>query len=279
MKLRSILIRFNRLLRPVVDGLGLNAIARPIWAVLWRCGSEKLVQAKQNDRLWWLHPEVALRGEYQEIETIHWLREVVKPGMTVIDVGANVGQMTMEMAHLVGASGQVIAIEPAPVNLAILRAHVSGNGFSKRVKVIAAAVCAQDQARLEISVPTVGVSGVSSGFQLNGIGLQLSAENRQHAIGVETLTLDGLCERDGISPAVIKIDVEGAEWDVLKGASDCLSRHRPRIRFGFHPFAFTSPADAQKGITDILTRCGLRLDAGARNLSWTLSEYTAGASN
>ena len=163
MNSRQVLLPLYRALRPIVDRLKLNRIARPIWGLLWKTGTDSLVYAEQNGRNWWLDPSVASRGKYQEMETIIWLRSVVSEGMTVIDVGANVGQMTLEMAQLVGPSGRVIAIEPAPGNLAVLRRHVAANGFSARVEIVAAACCALDQSRLEISVPTPEPDGISSG--------------------------------------------------------------------------------------------------------------------
>ncbi len=135
MNSHQILLPIYRTLRPIVDRCRLNAVARPVWAALWKRQSTCLVHAEQNGRVWWLDPDVALRGTEEEQETIKWLRSVIEPGMTVVDVGANVGQMTLEMAHLVGPTGRVIAIEPGPGNLAVLRRHVEGNGFAARVTV------------------------------------------------------------------------------------------------------------------------------------------------
>jgi hypothetical protein len=58
----QVLLPIYRTLRPIVDRCRLNALARPVWAALWRKQSTRLVHAEQNDRMWWLDPEVALRG-------------------------------------------------------------------------------------------------------------------------------------------------------------------------------------------------------------------------
>jgi len=72
MNIRGILLPIYRTLRPVVDTFHLNRIARPIWAKLWKQGSDSLVHTVQNGRKWRLASEVALRGEWLEFTTIEW---------------------------------------------------------------------------------------------------------------------------------------------------------------------------------------------------------------
>jgi FkbM family methyltransferase len=236
-----------------------------------------MVKAAHNGREWWLDPEVALRGEFAEYETIEWLREVVKPGMTVIDVGANVGQMTLEMAHLVGPQGKVFAIEPAPGNLRVLRAHVGRNGFADRVTLIEAACCENDGDSIDLTVFGSATDTVGSGHTIVGESVPTGEAGGFPALSVRvpTVSLDAVCERHAIQPAVIKIDVEGAELSVLKGAREVLSRDRPRIRFGFHPFAFADPAAASSGIRALLAAAGYRLDPAATEPLFSLAEYEA----
>ena len=271
----QVLLPVYRFLRPVVDRCRLNALARPVWAALWKPRSGGLIWAVQNERTWWLDPEVALRGAEAEIETIRWLRRVVSPGMTVIDVGANVGQMTLEMAHLVGPGGRVIAIEPGPGNLAVLRRHVEGNGFAERVTIVRAACCAVHRGTMELEIPGENLVAVGSGFQLAGIGI---APNPQDAalpsarLSVGTVSLDGLAAELGFKPAVLKIDVEGAEVEVLRGAGNLLRANRPAMSIGFHPFAFKDPAAAQAEIVKRCGTAGLRFQAGGAT-PWSLGEY------
>jgi FkbM family methyltransferase len=227
--------------------------------------------------MWWLDPEVALRGADAEIETVKWFRSVIEPGMTVIDVGANVGQMTLEMAHLVGPTGRVIAIEPGPGNLAVLRRHVEGNGFADRVKVIAAACCTRHGGKMELDIPGKKVDAVGSGFQLSGIGIAqnpATASRPSAKLLVNTVSLDGLMEELKISPAVLKIDVEGAEIEVLRGGRDMLRKNRPALSVGFHPFAFKQPAAAQAEILALGGEAGLRFHNQERE-PWVLGEYIA----
>ena len=248
----DLLIAAHRKLQPVVSSLGLRKLAQKIFRFLYRrrFTDGQLVSATQNGRTWMLDPEVALRGAFAEFETVEWLRQVIKPGDTVIDVGANVGQMTLEMAHLVGPSGCVIAIEPGPGNLRVLRRHIEGNGFSNRV-IIEAAACADTPGTMKFLVHGDRPDAVGSGHHLwRG---QDAAPPGAQVIEVPVLTLDELCARHAAEPQVMKMDVEGAELLALRGAGKILARFRPATRVGFHPFAFENPAAVATEILEIFS--------------------------
>jgi 16S rRNA C967 or C1407 C5-methylase (RsmB/RsmF family) len=90
-----------------------------------------------------LHPDgtglALLRGEYPESRELDWLTKFLKPGMTVMDVGANQGIYTTAAARAVGRSGRVYAFEPAPSELKKLRANIKINRL-RNVAVIESAV-------------------------------------------------------------------------------------------------------------------------------------------
>jgi FkbM family methyltransferase len=274
MNRNQILLPVYRALRPVVDGCRINSLARPVWAVLWQRRSTGLIRAEQNGRVWQLDPEIALRGREQEMDTIQWLREVVKPGMTVFDIGANVGQMTLEMAELVGPTGRVIAVEPGPGNLALLQRHVEGNGFAQRVTILAAACCATHGGEADLALLEASDDAVGSGFQLDGLGLnaaEAGVRARARRMKVKVVSLDGVCHELGLRPAVIKIDVEGAELEVLRGAAKTLSEGRVSLRFGFHPFAYKDAGAAQRTIEQLLEAARLRWEKTSE-APWGLTE-------
>jgi FkbM family methyltransferase len=211
------------------------------------------------------------------METIRWLRSVIQPGTTAIDVGANVGQMTLEMAQLTGPRGRIIAIEPGPGNLAVLRKHIEANGFSDRVTVVDAACCAAHGEEMDLEIPAANVDEVGSGFQLAGIGTVPNPMDRgspRVRLKVATVTLDQLMADLKVQPAVLKIDVEGAELEVLRGARGLLHTCRPEVSVGFHPFAFDLPAAAQSTIISLLGDAGLTFGK-SEAAAWTLGEYFA----
>lgn len=157
-----------------------------------------------------------LMGTYEPEQTALFVRHV-GPGGTFLDVGAHVGFYTLLGARRVGSEGRVWAFEPDVTNARHLRRHVAINGLSN-VRVEEAAVAEADgTARFG------GGSGSGTG-RLTGSG------DRE----VRTVGLDSLCDRHGLTPTALKIDVEGAEGAVIRGASETIRRARPVIFLSTH---------------------------------------------
>jgi FkbM family methyltransferase len=263
------LIRLHRALQKPVDWLGLRPFAQRVFRRLMhaRYGGDRLVRAKQNGRTWFLVSDVALRGEYAEFATVEWLRRVVKPGGCVIDVGANVGQMTLEAAFLVGPTGRVIAIEPAPGNVRVLRRHVIENGFESRVTIIEAACGAKEDDKVVLHILGDTVDSIGSGHTQS----KHAHESPSIELQVPVVTIDRVATE--YPPTVVKIDVEGAELSVLEGAAEALKKHLPALQIGFHPFAFEDPERASNTLLDRLQRCGYST-SHIREGTLELDEYT-----
>jgi FkbM family methyltransferase len=142
----------------------------------------------------------------------------VAPGDVVYDIGANVGSYTLPASVLVGSHGKVIAFEPLPDNLAYLTRHIALNHLDN-VHVIEAAVW-------------------SSTGELRFQGTADRVTSHASDVGeitVKAVAIDALVSAGEIPPPdCIKIDVEGAEADVLRGAMSTLSEHRPVILLATH---------------------------------------------
>jgi FkbM family methyltransferase len=139
--------------------------------------------------------------------------------MTAWDLGANAGVYTLLLSRLVGPSGSVCAFEPLPESCADLLNHLSLNGC-ENVTVVAAAVAEQDGLR---------------GFQPGASRSMGALKNDLAGLIVPTLSLDGLLVRHQLAiPDLVKVDVEGAEAQVLKGATRVLSGHRTRWVVSVH---------------------------------------------
>jgi FkbM family methyltransferase len=150
-----------------------------------------------------------------------FLGQILKPGMTVLDVGANEGLYTLFSARRVGPAGRVLAFEPSSRERRKLLHNVSANRLGN-VNVVPCAVgSSEGTAALQIA------SGVHSGHNTLGTLVYDDAP----AVGVEHVPverLDTLIDRQGVARVdVIKIDVEGAELHVLEGARRTLAAHRP----------------------------------------------------
>jgi FkbM family methyltransferase len=151
-------------------------------------------------------------GEWEETET-RLFSSFVKKGMTVVDVGANVGYYTLLAARLVGENGKVFAFEPGPDNLALLKQNVKENGYKNVVLVQKAVSDKTATARLLIDRSSSG-------------GHSLSAfRDSADFVDVETVSLDEYFAGRSERIDVLKIDAEGAEMAILNGMHRLLERN------------------------------------------------------
>ena len=157
-------------------------------------------------------------GTY-ESEKQDLMARLVQPGMVVWDVGANAGFYTLAFARLVGSTGCVYAFEPFAENANNLLRHVKLNKFSK-VTVVQAALGSRDG--------LVGFRVTAS----NSMGYTTQEEN---SYLVPALSVDGfLAQYPDASPDLIKVDIEGAETDLLLGATKYLQESSPDIVLALH---------------------------------------------
>ena len=169
---------------------------------------------------------VALFGTY-EPELREIFRAVLTAGGVAVDVGANVGWHTLLMARLVGESGRVLAAEANPSVRARLHEHLSMNSL-RHVEVIPYAI-ADDEGTVPFHAPEADDLGAGDGHMISASG----ADDRR-IIPVEMRTLDTVCAAAKITRLdLIKIDVEGFEWPVLKGAEETVAKFRPHIVFEY----------------------------------------------
>jgi FkbM family methyltransferase len=168
-------------------------------------------------------------------------RAAVRPGAIVLDVGANVGAYTLLFAQWVRPAGRVFAFEPAPETRAGLERHLAMNGVADRVEVVEAAV-AGTEALVPFAIDAFG--GASS--------LHIPPETKS-LITVRSVTIDGFCAARRITPDVVKIDVEGAEVEALKGGRRVLSRDETHVFVELHPSVWAS-----RGVTPAHVQAELR---------------------
>jgi FkbM family methyltransferase len=161
-------------------------------------------------------------GDWFESEMEFW-RGWLKPGMTVIDVGANAGVYAFSAATRVGSEGKVIAIEPFPACVGYLEETCRVNQFDW-VKVYGAA--ASDRT----GNVRLSIQGAS---ELNEIIAddEVTASSAQY-IEVPCLTLDSLIEKENLRAVdIMKLDAEGHEINVLRGCQHLLEKFQPVILY------------------------------------------------
>jgi len=145
----------------------------------------------------------------------------LQPGSVAIDVGASLGEWTVPFARKVGATGCVIAIEPAPRSATALQSTLAANAL-RQAELVRCAIGDHDGAA-EFAVPLVTSAHTDTGTARIG-----PACAGYDALQVPLRTLDSLIQERNLARLdLIKIDVEGHECRVLDGAAATLGRHRP----------------------------------------------------
>ena len=155
-------------------------------------------------------------GTYER-DKMECFREYLRPGSVVYDVGANVGIYTVLACRMVGVEGRVFSFEPSPDNVQRLAENIRVNKFNN-VEIVPSAVSVTDgfatfDSEADPCVRKISESG---------------------ALRVETVSLDSFVASGKPFPNLMKIDVEGAELDVLRGAQKLLVEHGPTIFLATH---------------------------------------------
>lgn len=155
-------------------------------------------------------------------EIFRWAEATVRPKDVVWDVGANVGLFSFAASALTGAQGQVVAFEPDTFLVELMRKAKSAANCA-RIDVLPVAV------GREFSVTRLNIAegGRSGNYVSSSIGSSMALSVRS-TIPVLATTLDSLLDSLPM-PNVLKIDVEGAELDVLQGAARLLRENQPVI--------------------------------------------------
>jgi FkbM family methyltransferase len=179
-----------------------------------------------------------------------FFRRHVRQGDFVLDVGAFLGTYAVMMARWVGENGRVVAFEPSPESFATVERHLRMNGLrSPRVEARRAAVGARpgrrelvtfaDEPYRNMIAPANGASGRDT---------------------VEVVTVDGVCEQFGRLPDWIRMDVQGLEFEVLRGAQGVLEEGGGRVRIvaEMHPEQWPDYGIEPRRAIEVLADLGLR---------------------
>jgi len=164
-----------------------------------------------------------LRGE-PEIATPQVLAEFLRPGMVFYDLGANIGFFSLMAARLVGTGGRVISFEPDAQVAARLRRNIELNGFSNITVVEAGVWSASEEVCFVPSDPTSPEGGT---------GRFVAGKDRTLGTLTRCIALDDFVQSSP-PPDAIKLDVEGAEIEALRGAKRLLQTQRPWIVCEIH---------------------------------------------
>jgi FkbM family methyltransferase len=210
-----------------------------------------------------------LKGQGYEKGTTKVFTELVKEGMNVVDIGANIGYYTLLAARRVGPQGRVYAFEPEPGNFKLLTENIRLNGYENVVAVQKAVSNRAGTASLFLSLRGSGAHSLLS-----------SRDYGKETIAIKTVTLDKFFAKER-SPAiqVIKMDIEGWELEALDGMRRLIAHNSPlKMVAEFYPWGLLSRDISPQALTSRLIELGFTISVIDDETGQTtpLSDYHRG---
>lgn len=174
-----------------------------------------------------------------ELETVQAIKKTIKPGDVVIDIGANIGCHALLCSKLVGATGKVIAFEPTKRAYEKLAKNKYLNSFAQNIQL--EKIVVSDQTIKEQTVR------INSSWQTFGVQSPLEEEI------VDFITLDEYVGKSDFSKVnLIKIDVDGYEYKIIRGALKTLAKHKPYLILELGSYTLAGVGDSLVDLVDIL---------------------------
>lgn len=187
-----------------------------------------------------------------EAPTFDFLRTVCRPGQVVLDVGAHIGLFSVVIARSVGSAGRVFSFEPTPETRGVLESVVRLNGVQDVVAVRPEAV-AECTGFAEFH--SVRVAGANSNSLVR-------TDRHESVMSVPTTNIDDFVAGCAERCDLVKIDAEGAELAVLRGAMHTLRTLRPSMWLALHPASLVGSGASLRMIWELLEDAGMRVRRG-----------------
>jgi FkbM family methyltransferase len=210
-----------------IVGLGIQKLvhaAMPLGTKMWM----RIPEGLGKDL--WIYADPRFEQGYTNGDHEPWVQELLKSELRhsdcYFDVGAHTGFFCLIASRFVGPSGKILAIEPDPDNFVTLKANMAKNGITQITIEEAAAWSSVGQVIFERAPD---ISNRTQGH------IASAADPRLTRINVPAVRLDDIVFSEGYSaPDLIKMDVEGSEWDALQGAERLLNETHPKLLCEIH---------------------------------------------
>ncbi|MEW6094736.1 MAG: FkbM family methyltransferase [Chloroflexota bacterium] len=188
-----------------------------------------------------------LRKKAYEPELVDLAAQYLDPERDILDIGANVGLLTVFFAHALQAPQKVLAVEPTPLAQYYLRRNIERNGVGNMVIVFDGLVT-EKPGSYELHL----IPGKEEYSSLGDIVHKSTTGEQSRIIQVLGETMDNLTARYRIHPGFVKIDTEGAELFVLRGATRTLQQERPVLLMELSDRLLASLGCSSRQVFDLL---------------------------
>jgi FkbM family methyltransferase len=226
----------------------------------WAIGARGLKQVSRKGINWRLDLfqgidfSIYLFGSF-EPRTVRRYKRILRHDDVVIDIGANIGAHTLHFAQAVGPSGRVIAVEPTKYAFTRLVENMRANpGLMPRVTAVQAMLVSDNRQML---APEIFASWPLTG----GDSVHPLHRGVVHSTtGAKAKTLDQVVSECSVTKIdLIKLDVDGYELGVLRGATESMTRFRPIVILECAPYALEERGEDPREIGAIFTKYGYRI--------------------
>jgi len=195
-------------------------------------------------------------GKNREIDELTFFKKLILQGFSVLEVGTHIGYLTQYFEDLVGSKGRVLAVEPTQDSLRYLKKNIRSD------TIVIEKAASDKKGQAEFFVESFGgfTNSLVEEFTHTCNESHIESQNVVSDVSsviVETDTLDNICCQNNFVPNFIKIDVEGAEYSVLKGASHILKNVNGLM---------VEISRNEKGVLNLLASLGFKL-VGAVTIS------------
>ncbi|MDJ0728865.1 MAG: FkbM family methyltransferase [Crocosphaera sp.] len=217
-----------------------------------------------------LHPTEEKKLNYLlETHCVDWLSSQVKPGDTILDIGASFGTISIPLAEIIGEKGHIYAFEPALKTQKFLQQILDLNNITN-ISVVKSAI--SDQPGTYEFVEYLNNSSFSWASETS----TLNSPNRNSKFQsltyeVQVTTIDDFVTTHGLSPNAMKIDIEGFELYALQGGKQTLEKYLPYLCIDIHPDVKTGKT-ALLGVEPFLQSLGYTLTMEQHTLCATPPE-------
>lgn len=182
-----------------------------------------------------------------EQENIRIINKYIKPGMSIIDVGAHIGLMSVIFGKKVGQTGAVFSFEPTPSTFEVLKKSVRINNLDSIIQTENAALSDKNGKNIFY------ISNYNADNS-NSLVNKKRIDRNEKPIEVQLYSIDDYIIQKEIKQVdFIKIDAEGAELSVLKGAQNTLYQFRPKVILALHPTSIKTFGHSLEKIWDFIT--------------------------
>ncbi len=226
----------------------------PYWDESWSGAAARTCRGKLHgyemtlDLSDWSERLTFFLGRYYELAVQETLLGILRPGDRFVDVGANIGMISLVGAAAVGREGSVESVEPNPVPRAALEAALAANDI-EHVTVLALGL-GDAPSRLTLSI--------TSDHSGTGTLTEVDADEVSQAFEIDVVRGDDVLLPDPRPVRMIKIDVEGFEHPALVGLRGVLERDGPYLITEFTPETMDEPQAEFAALTELLAPLGYR---------------------